>query len=158
MKDILRVEADESPVQEISTAGFLMASSLHLASADGGKEDGRWSLWARGSRSSFSGREDALTLEGRDMGSALDGRAVSVGVRPENVQLVGSGGVSVGTVNLIEPLGDETLVFIDYGGDETLITKVEASHGARPGDRVNIDFKRGGVLLFDGDTEERIVL
>ena len=58
------MEADESPVQEISTAGFLMASSLHLASADGGKEDGRWSLWARGSRSSFSGREDALTLEG----------------------------------------------------------------------------------------------
>ena len=64
----------------------------------------------------------------------------------------------MGTVNLIEPLGDETLVFIDYGGDETLITKVEASHGARPGDRVNIDFKRGGVLLFDGDTEECIVL
>ena len=61
-KYILRAEADESPAQEISTAGLLMASSLHLASADGG--DGRWSLWARGSRSSFSGREDALTLKG----------------------------------------------------------------------------------------------
>ena len=65
-RDLLRAEADASPVSEISTAGFLMASSLHMASADGGKDDahGRWSLWARGSRSSFSGREDALTLEG----------------------------------------------------------------------------------------------
>ena len=37
-----------------------------MASAGGEGEDesGRWSLWARGSRSSFSGREDALTLEG----------------------------------------------------------------------------------------------
>ena len=63
-RDLLRAEADASPVSEISTAGLLMASSLHMASADGGKDDARWSLWARGSRSSFSGREDALTLEG----------------------------------------------------------------------------------------------
>lgn len=115
-------------------------------------------LEAQGGTVRFKVNNLMCTLEGGDMGSALDGRAVSVGVRPENIQLVGSGGVSVGTVNLIEPLGDETLVFIDYGGDETLITKVEASHGVRPGDRVNIDFTREGVLLFDGDTEERIVL
>ena len=66
VKDLLRAEADASPESEISTAGFLMASSFHMASAGGEGEDesGRWSLWARGSRSSFSGREDALTLEG----------------------------------------------------------------------------------------------
>ena len=65
-RDLLRAEADASPAREVSTAGFLMASSLHMASAGGEGEDesGRWSLWARGSRSSFSGREDALTLEG----------------------------------------------------------------------------------------------
>ena len=65
VKDLLRAEADASPESEISTAGFLMASSFHMASAGGeGEDDARWSLWARGSRSSFSGREDALTLEG----------------------------------------------------------------------------------------------
>ena len=65
-RDLLRAEADASPAREVSTAGLLMASSFHMASAGGeGKdESGRWSLWARGSRSSFSGREDALTLEG----------------------------------------------------------------------------------------------
>ena len=65
-RDLLRAEADASPAREVSTAGLLMASSFHMASAGGEGEDesGRWSLWARGSRSSFSGREDALTLEG----------------------------------------------------------------------------------------------
>ena len=74
VKDLLRAEADDSPAQEISTAGLLMASSFHMASADGGKEDanGRWSLWARGSRASFSGKEDALTLEG-DVSTGLVG-------------------------------------------------------------------------------------
>ena len=73
-KDLLRVEADDSPAQEISTAGLLMASSFHMASAGGeGKDaDGRWSLWARGSRASFSGKEDALTLEG-DVSTGLVG-------------------------------------------------------------------------------------
>ena len=65
VKDLLRAEADASPAREVSTAGLLMASSFHMASAGGeGEDDARWSLWARGSRSSFSGREDALTLEG----------------------------------------------------------------------------------------------
>ena len=73
-KDLLRAEADDSTAGEISTAGLLMASSFHMASADGGKEDanGRWSLWARGSRASFSGKEDALTLEG-DVSTGLVG-------------------------------------------------------------------------------------
>ena len=66
VKDLFRAEADASPAREVSTAGLLMASSFHMASAGGEGEDesARWSLWARGSRSSFSGREDALTLEG----------------------------------------------------------------------------------------------
>ena len=74
VKDLLRAEADDSTAGEISTAGLLMASSFHMASADGGKEDakGRWSLWARGSRASFSGKEDALTLEG-DVSTGLVG-------------------------------------------------------------------------------------
>ena len=74
-KDLLRAEADDSTAQEISTAGLLMASSFHMASAGRrGSEDanGRWSLWARGSRASFSGKEDALTLEG-DVSTGLVG-------------------------------------------------------------------------------------
>ena len=53
-----------------------------MASAGGeGEDDARWSLWARGSHSSFSGREDALTLEG-DVLDGRDGRGLRAGQGP----------------------------------------------------------------------------
>ena len=52
--DFMRVGADE----------LLLASSFHLASAAGTEDAPRWSLWGRGTRSSFSGRDGELTLDG----------------------------------------------------------------------------------------------
>ena len=52
--DFMRVGADE----------LLLASSFHLASAAGTEDAPRWSLWGRGARSSFSGRDGELTLDG----------------------------------------------------------------------------------------------
>ena len=43
---------------------LLLASSFHLASAQKADPDPRWSLWGRGARTSFDGREDDLTLGG----------------------------------------------------------------------------------------------
>ena len=45
---------------------LLLASSFHMASAHGEGKDttGRWSLWGRGARSSFSGTDGALALDG----------------------------------------------------------------------------------------------
>ena len=59
-------DGDDSPARAVSMSEFMLASSFHLASAHGEKEDegGRWSLWGRGLRSSFSGKEGALTLDG----------------------------------------------------------------------------------------------
>ncbi len=42
----------------------LLASSFHLASAENPDAGSRWSLWGRGARSFFDGREDSLTLDG----------------------------------------------------------------------------------------------
>ena len=39
VKDLFRAEADASPAREVSTAGLLMASSFHMASAGGEGED-----------------------------------------------------------------------------------------------------------------------
>ena len=60
-------EKDGGPLpRTVSFGELLLGSSFHMASAGGvdGSRSGRWSLWGRGARSSFSGREDALTLEG----------------------------------------------------------------------------------------------
>ncbi len=53
-------------VRELSMPDLLLASSFHMASADGGdaSASGRWSVWGRAARSSFEGAEGALTLKG----------------------------------------------------------------------------------------------
>ena len=43
---------------------LLLASSFHLASAEGTEDAPRWTLWGRGARSSFSGRDGGLNLKG----------------------------------------------------------------------------------------------
>ena len=65
-----------------------------------------------------------LELKG---GEAASPRAVTLGVRPEHVRLTRESTGGRATVNLLEPLGDETLVFLDYGGAGSLVAKVDAT-------------------------------
>ena len=57
-------EAPQPSVREVSMPDLLLASSFHLASAEKVEEGSRWSVWGRGTRSSFSGKEEELTLDG----------------------------------------------------------------------------------------------
>ena len=86
------------------------------------------------------------------------GSNVTLGVRPESIELVSDGGVGAGTVDLTEPLGDETLLFVDYGGDGNLVVKTDPYNDVRPGDRVNFSFKDEGVRLSDKASGDSIQL
>ena len=55
---------EDSPAREASMSELLLASSFHLASAPGVESGPRWSLWGRGARTGFDGREGAFTLTG----------------------------------------------------------------------------------------------
>ncbi len=67
-----RGEYAPPPVREVSMSELLLASSFHMASAgDADASPGRWSVWGRGARSSFSGKEGVLTLEGDVTTAAL---------------------------------------------------------------------------------------
>ena len=57
---------------ELTMPELLLASSFHLASAREPDTDSRWSLWGRGARSSFSGAEDEVALDG-DVTTAMLG-------------------------------------------------------------------------------------
>ena len=63
---LMRGEDAQAPsVREVSMTDLLLASSFHMASAaEADASTGRWSLWGRGARSSFSGARDALSLDG----------------------------------------------------------------------------------------------
>jgi ABC-type sugar transport system ATPase subunit len=59
-------------------------------------------------------------------------------------------------VVLTEPLGDATLVFLEYGGDMQLVAKVDADRDYKVGDRIHFTCNPSGVLFFDADDETRL--
>jgi multiple sugar transport system ATP-binding protein len=82
------------------------------------------------------------------------GRAVTLGIRSEHV-VVGKGSKQ-GRVTLTEPLGDETLVFFEYGGEAALVAKVNPEISLAPGDAVEFEFDMAGFHLFDEETGNRL--
>lgn len=81
-------------------------------------------------------------------------RAITLGVRSEHV-VIGKGSKQ-GRVTLTEPMGDETLVFFKYGGDEALVAKVNPEMNLAPGDPIEFEFDIAGFHLFDGETGDRL--
>jgi multiple sugar transport system ATP-binding protein len=87
-----------------------------------------------------------LELPSRIVPAAAVGSRISLGVRAEHVH-IGDSGVPA-QVRLTEPLGDETLVFFDYGGETELVAKMDGDCELKVGDRIRFRFNAGGVLFF----------
>jgi multiple sugar transport system ATP-binding protein len=107
--------------------------------------------------SNGSARFQAAGLE-LDIGNAATaaaGQDIVLGVRAEHVRIGDDAGAAA-QVRLIEPLGDETLLYIDYGAEAQLVAKVDAEREFRVGDAIRFSFNPGGVLLFAGDSETRL--
>jgi ABC-type sugar transport system ATPase subunit len=102
----------------------------------------------------FRGEHFELALSPESTPPAALGKSVNLGVRSEYV-LIGESGPS-GDVKLIEPLGNETLVFFSYGSEDFLVAKVDAEREFKPGDTIQFTFQAGGVHLFDIDSGGRI--
>ncbi|MBX5048680.1 ABC transporter ATP-binding protein [Rhizobium lentis] len=80
---------------------------------------------------------------------ASDGQAVRLGVRPEHLSLAASGLTT--TVNVTEPTGHETTVFLRYGSGE-LVAVLSERHGFEPGQVVTIAARPGKLHLFDAES------
>jgi multiple sugar transport system ATP-binding protein len=74
---------------------------------------------------------------------------IQLGVRPEHVSLVGPDqGVGIAEVRAIEPLGADTLIRLDAGG-QPLVARVRGIPDWRPGDRVGVRLEGQHLHLFD---------
>jgi ABC-type sugar transport system ATPase subunit len=82
---------------------------------------------------------------------------VTLGVRPEHVRLSADGDGWPATVSLIEPMGDETLVFLDYGGPASVVAKVDAEEPVAVGERRWLRFRADRVVFFDAASGERVL-
>ena len=102
----------------------------------------------------FQAADLDLELPSTAMSCASTGRDICLGVRSEHVRL-GSQGVA-GRVQLTEPLGDETLVFFEYGGPSQLVAKYRGERTFRVGEDIAFDFDPRGVLVFDAESGARL--
>ncbi len=77
---------------------------------------------------------------------------VQVGIRPENL-LPGpeDGAILTGTVVVAEPLGADTLLYVDIGGTEVIATG-PGRNAPGPGDRIGLFADAQEIHLFDPST------
>jgi sn-glycerol 3-phosphate transport system ATP-binding protein len=94
--------------------------------------------------------------EMRTGAAAEDGRAVSVGIRPEHLSpCAEADAMLTGVVEMVEQLGADTLVHVAHGGD---LVVARLAQGVLPpvGSAVPLRADPARVCLFDADTGARI--
>ncbi len=104
-----------------------------------------------------------LPAELRQRAGAVGG-TVTVGVRPEAIELVPEGQGIPATVNLVEELGAEAYVYAqlaDHARESVtavndLIARIEPRNEPRTGERIHFRVREESLLLFDAESGERI--
>lgn len=92
---------------------------------------------------------------------SYEGKQVWMGIRPEHVGVQGitaqaqGGDVMRGKVLVVEPLGAQTDLIVEVGG-QTLTAKVEGHARIEPGDTVDLVVDRSKLHAFDYQTENAL--
>ena len=94
------------------------------------------------------------------MANYIDKKIV-FGIRPEDITVEsanGSGGSRLpATVNVVEPLGDEMIVYLSTGAHD-LIAKADAHQRVSVGERVTVAFDLRKAHLFDPESGKNVTL
>jgi multiple sugar transport system ATP-binding protein len=93
-------------------------------------------------------------------GSLKISQAVVFGVRPEHLRLnagkePGLSDAFDATVDLIEPMGSDSLVWLKLAG-QILSARVESSQIYKPNEKITVRFRVGLASLFDAESGERL--
>lgn len=87
------------------------------------------------------------------MPAGSDGRKVVFGIRPEDIRIVDEGAFA--KLIVVEPTGSETLLAIDFAGQElTCLLRERADY--QPGQDVGLSFLSKAVHFFNVDNGQRI--
>ncbi|WP_367714847.1 sn-glycerol-3-phosphate ABC transporter ATP-binding protein UgpC [Nitratireductor sp. GISD-1A_MAKvit] len=87
--------------------------------------------------------------------SASEGADVILGIRPDDLVVTGGKGLFSGTVNIVEPLGADTLVYVGVNGHE-VIAKASGRKPPKAGEPVKLTAKSGEMHLFDAKSGEAL--
>jgi multiple sugar transport system ATP-binding protein len=83
------------------------------------------------------------------------GRDVSWGIRPEHLRVSKDGGIDA-IVDVVEPTGADTLLFITAGGGERMVVMLRERIGVKAGEHVRLSADADQVHLFDAATGARL--
>jgi multiple sugar transport system ATP-binding protein len=135
-------------------AGFIGSPSMNFLTGAVTTRDGGSVLTGNGFEVRPTGKlGESLTQ--------YNGKQVWVGIRPEHLGLEGSTTITTGqnkftgTVEVVEPLGAETDLIVDIGG-QSVVAKVDGHARVRPGDKVTLVADVERVHAFDLDSEAAI--
>jgi ABC-type sugar transport system ATPase subunit len=109
-----------------------------------------------------SGAIDLVLPPDRAAKAAAAGGKVVMGVRPEDVYLVGdsappaAGLILTADIEVVEPLGREDLLGVAIG-DVHMRVLVDKTKGVRVGDTVDFVFDMSKVQFFDPETERSLL-
>jgi multiple sugar transport system ATP-binding protein len=82
---------------------------------------------------------------------------VFLGVRPQHVEVSTNGeGRPRGEVAVVEPMGNEQIVYVTLSGGDKLVAVAPPEATIRPGDTVSVTIRPEGAHLFDAETGKRI--
>jgi len=89
------------------------------------------------------------------------GEKVIAGIRPEHLTLkdgvVPEGDTTIQMpVDLVEPLGSETLVHLRAPGGELIVARIDPSAHVRTGDRLDLVVDPSRIYVFDATTEQAL--
>lgn len=96
---------------------------------------------------------DGNEYELSDKPDLLDGEKLTLGIRPEHLELSETGHEA--TVTVVEPTGSEMLVFMRLGTQE-IVAVFHERHDFSPGQSVRIRPRQDAIHLFDSATGETL--
>jgi len=130
-----------SPVNEF-VAGFIGSPAMNLMRAT-----------ADDLGASYESLHVPLTPEQR---TALTSQAVTIGVRPNDLEVRADGGLDA-KVEFVEELGSEAFIYcLAEGSDKEIVARTDGLSSAKNGDHVSLVPNPEGVHLFDTATGARL--
>jgi multiple sugar transport system ATP-binding protein len=135
----------DKPVN-VFVAGFIGSPAMNLLPVD-----------VDGDVLRFGGAEMRVPRQAADAVGAT--RSVTVGVRPEDMEIVGTGAGLPTEVDVVEELGADAYVYgsTEVGGERrSVIARVDGRMPPAKGAMLHLAPRAGRVHLFAGDTGERI--
>ena len=107
------------------------------------------------------GTPATCTFRGKDLTvdvacNGHQGRRVFLGVRPQHIEVTAAANLPRGEVSVVEPMGNELIVYITLPGGERLVATAPPQAAIEPGDTVSVRIRPEGAHLFDADSGKRI--